>query len=201
MYGLFVAALVAVAGLLLISLVPITGAVEIKIVKSGSMEPAIKTGSIVVMRPATSYGVGDVVVFGEDSARAIPTTHRIIAARQEGGQTFFTTKGDANEEQDPREIGMNEILGKVYLSVPYAGYVLDFARQPVGFALLIGLPAIMIVADETVNIWNEIKNMRRRRTGKVSESAPLLPLPVPRKPSVIDLQARSQVFRDRVPTI
>lgn len=188
-YGLFVTLLVAVAGLLLVSLLPITGNLEVKIVKSGSMEPNIKVGSLVVVVPGAHYAVGDVITFGKDTKTSIPTTHRILAVRQEDGQTFFTTKGDANEEQDPREVAANEVIGKVWLSVPFAGYVLDFARQPLGFALLIGVPAALIVVDEVATIFNEVRAMRRRR-GK--RGTPLLPLEVPQKP---------HVFRDRLPTI
>lgn len=189
LYGAFVVALFGVAALLLASLLPITGTVEIKIVKSGSMEPTIQTGSVVVVRPAASYQVGDVVVFGKDTKTEIPTTHRIIEKRVEGGQTYFVTKGDANEERDPREVAAGEVLAKVLFSVPYTGYILDFARQPIGFALLIGLPAALIIFDETVNIFNEVRLMRRRKKG---EGTGLLPLPVPQKPLA---------FRERIPTI
>src|SRR3989338_8215020 len=65
------------ASLFFAPLLPIKGNIEIKIVKSGSMEPAIKTGSIVVIKPASLYGVGDVITFGEDSRTTYPTTHRI----------------------------------------------------------------------------------------------------------------------------
>lgn len=156
------------------------------------MEPNIKVGSLVLVVPAQSYRAGDVITFGKDTATQIPTTHRILSVREEGGQTFFTTKGDANEEQDPREVNASEVLGKVWFSVPFAGYVLDFARQPVGFALLIGVPAAMIVIDETINIFNEVMKMRRRKKARASAQY----MPVPQKPTHFYPQERT-----RVPTI
>ncbi|OGC84351.1 signal peptidase I [Candidatus Adlerbacteria bacterium RIFCSPHIGHO2_12_FULL_53_18] len=189
-YGLFVTALVGVAALLLVSLMPITGNLELKIVKSGSMEPSIPTGSIVVVMPRASYQVGDVVTFGKDTPREIPTTHRVIAKRVENGQTVFTTKGDANEEQDPRDIALREVIGGVLFHVPYLGYVLDFARQPLGFALLIGLPATMIVVDEALNIAREVAALRRRR----HQGSTLMNMPVPQKPRVFS-------ERTRIPTL
>lgn len=200
LYGLFVTLLVGVAALLLVSLLPITGNLEIKIVKSGSMEPTIPVGSVIVMVPHASYAVGDVVVFGQDTPTQIPTTHRIIAERVEGGTTLYTTKGDANEEQDPREVAAGAVLGKVVFTVPFAGYILDFARQPVGFTLLIGLPAAMIIIDEALNIVREIRRLRRRRRGEESY-VPLLPLEVPQKPLATAARARPLAFRDRIPTI
>ncbi|MDP4020817.1 MAG: signal peptidase I [Candidatus Adlerbacteria bacterium] len=192
-YGLFITLLVAVAGLLLVSLVPITGNVEIKIVKSGSMAPSVPVGSVVAVWPAANYQVGDIVTFGRDTARDIPTTHRIVGMRVENGVTLFQTKGDANEEADPQETTLRDVIGKVFLVVPYAGFVLDFARQPVGFALLIGVPAAMIIIDESVNIFKEAMALRRRRKGDVLVMArPRLDMKVPQKP---------QVFRERIPTI
>ncbi len=192
MYGLFITLLVGVGAFLLVSLLPITGNVEIKIVKSGSMEPTIPTGSVVVVMPSKTYTVGDVITFGKDTKTEIPTTHRIVSIRENVQGDYYTTKGDANEEQDPREIAAKEILGKVVFHVPYAGYILDFARQPLGFALLIGLPAAMIVIDESINIYREVVKLRRRRRGEYTGK--LLPIPVPRKPIAYN-------ENDRVPTI
>lgn|SRR3989338_5801215 len=162
-YGLFVSLLLAVAGLFLASLLPIPGNIAVKIVRSGSMEPAIKTGSIVLIRPSTSYEVGDIVTFGEDTRSQIPTTHRIVSKRVAGNETFYMTKGDGNEEADQTEIRGSLLIGKVLWTVPYAGYVLDFARQPVGFIVLIGIPAGIIILDESIHILSEITDIRRRK--------------------------------------
>jgi len=192
LYGLFITLLVGVGALLLVSLLPITGNVELKIVKSGSMEPTIPTGSIVLVMPSQTYKAGDIITFGKDTKSEIPTTHRIVSVRENVQGDFYTTRGDANEEQDPREIAAKEIIGKVLFHVPYAGYILDFARQPLGFALLIGVPAAMIVLDESVNIYREVVNLRRRRRGEYAQG--LLPIPVPQKP-------RFYSDDDRIPTI
>lgn len=162
-YTLFILLLVGVAGLFLASLLPFQNSFDIKIVKSGSMEPAIPTGSIVVVRPSTTYAVGDVVTFGEDNANQIPTTHRIIDIREEGGQTVFSTKGDANEDVDPVSTPQSEVIGKIAFHVPYAGFVLDFARQPIGFTLMIGIPAGVIILDEMIRVVQEVYALRRKK--------------------------------------
>ncbi len=166
-YAVFIVVLVAVAGLFLVSLVRVPGNIEIKIVKSGSMEPAITTGSIVVVKSADSYAVGDVITFGEDTKRQIPTTHRIVSIEGEGESTEFTTKGDANEEIDPSPVAFREVIGRVAFDVPYAGYILDFARQPVGFLLLIGIPAGIIIVDESMRIVREVMYLRRSRRKEI----------------------------------
>lgn len=158
-YYLFVAAIAALGLLLLLSVVP-TANVSVKIVESGSMEPSIRTGSIVVIHAQKTYQEGDVVTFFYSAKDEIPTTHRIIAVKQEGGTRQYATKGDANENPDPRAVDAHRVIGKVLFSVPFVGYVLDFARTPIGFALIIGLPGAYIIFDEASKIYAEVRRIR-----------------------------------------
>jgi signal peptidase len=162
-YYLFVACVVAVALMSLTTHVSIPGNLQIKVVKSGSMEPYIKTGGVVVIRPAPDYKVGDVVTFGKDTKDQIPTTHRIMAIEGEGPLRTFTTKGDANDSEDPALQRLSDIRGKVLFTLPYLGYILDFAKKPIGFVLLVGFPALVIIVDEVGKIIKEIKTMRKRK--------------------------------------
>lgn len=155
----FILLMLAVAGLFLWPLIPGQPGLELRIVESGSMEPAIMTGSLVVVRATGSYQVGDVITFDRPGS-VVPTTHRIIAVLEEGGQTVFTTKGDANEEADTDPALASQVRGQVLLSVPRVGFILDFARQPVGFALLIVLPAVMIILGELGKIWHAWRQYR-----------------------------------------
>lgn len=161
-YYIFIAAIAALGLLLVVALFPLEGNIQIKIVKSGSMEPTIHTGSIVVVKPMASYQKGDIVTFGPDTKKEIPITHRIIEVRGTGAQMRFLTKGDANEDKDMKEIASREIIGKVLFSVPYLGYVIDFARKPLGFFLLIIVPACIVIVDELITIWKELRTGRRK---------------------------------------
>ena len=136
---------------------------EAKVVQSGSMEPAILTGSLIVIAPAAEYRLGDVVTYGPDTQKQIPVTHRIVEVKGEGRQMQFVTKGDANEDPDPVVVRQRDVIGKVLFSLPYLGYVIEFARTKLGFALLIGLPALVIILDEFANITWEVHKYRYRR--------------------------------------
>lgn len=146
-----------VGALFLASVLPIPGQIEMKIVKSGSMEPSIMTGGLVVIQPHADYGVGDVITFGKDTKTHVPTTHRIIEMREENGRAVYTTQGDANEEADLAPVYEEEVIGRVVFSLPYAGYVLDFARQPLGFALLIAIPAAVVIMGEIAALFREFR--------------------------------------------
>lgn len=155
----FLTLLAGVALLFLLPLLPIEQSLEMRIVESGSMEPFIKTGSLVIILPKESYTVGDVITFDSTSAD-VPTTHRIVDTYTENDRTWFITKGDANEEADTIAIASGDIIGTVRLSVPRAGYVLDFARTQTGFILLIVLPSLLLIISEIEKIWREIKRRK-----------------------------------------
>jgi len=161
-YYILIAGILAIALLLVVSIFPITGNFNTKIVLSGSMEPAIHIGSVVVIKPSEDYKIGDIITFGKDTKTDVPTTHRIIEMRAEAGKMIFQTKGDANENADAREVKESEVIGKVLFSIPYLGYLVDFAKKPVGFALLVVIPAGIIVIDELGKIWKEITRMKTK---------------------------------------
>jgi signal peptidase I len=159
-YSLVVAFIVLVAVLLIVSILPITGNFKVLTVVSGSMEPAIKTGSVVIVKPAFDYKVGDVITFGPYTKTKAPTTHRIYSVKTVDGEPVYITKGDANNSPDAREVKKRDVLGKVLFSVPYVGYAVDFAKKPAGFALLILVPAAIIIGDEVKKI---IKELRKKK--------------------------------------
>lgn len=171
---------VFVVGLILLFFappLPVIGHLDLKIVKSGSMEPSIMTGAVVVIREEPSYQLGDVITFSEANGK-VPTTHRIIGTEEVNGKDYFVTKGDANEERDINPVYPQNVIGKVVFSAPYLGYVFDFARQPLGFSLLIGVPAVLLIIDELAKIWAEVKRIRkgRREDGGVREYDEAMPL-------------------------
>lgn len=162
-YGILIALLLLVGGLLLVSTLPISGNYEVKIVLSGSMEPAISVGSIIIVKPTDTYEIGDVITFGKDDRVNIPTTHRITEMRVVAGETRYITKGDANSDADFKEVTDGEILGKVLLDVPWLGFLLDMAKKPIGFIILIGIPASAIILDEVKKIYKEAKKLRSNK--------------------------------------
>jgi signal peptidase I len=164
LYGAFYIAIIAIIVLLLFALFPMKGNYQIKIVKSGSMEPSISTGSIVVIKPSDSYTIGDIITFGKDSKTEIPTTHRIVSSHAIEGVIMFTTKGDANKDNDIAEVRESDVHGKVLFGIPFLGYIIDLARRPWGFAILVILPAIVVICDEGMKIFGEIKRLRNKNT-------------------------------------
>lgn len=156
--------LVLVLGALLIGVqTQLIEGYELRIVQSGSMEPAIPTGALIVTRVEDRYAVGDVITFTQSGPRSLPTTHRIIADGLQNGEVVYTTKGDANSDSDPNPVALSDVSGLVIFSLPWLGYIIDFARQPLGFALMIGVPALVILFDEGMTIVSEVRQRRQKR--------------------------------------
>ncbi|MFC1615458.1 signal peptidase I [Patescibacteria group bacterium] len=162
-YYILLGCLAVIALLLIFSIFPITGNYKIMIVQSGSMEPEIKTGSIVIAKPVSEYKIGDIITFGKNTRTETPTTHRIHDIRVHEGNPIYITKGDANNAPDSKEILQSEIIGKVIFFVPYVGYAVSVAKKPLGFMLLIIIPAIVIIYDEFRKIWGEVKKIKSKK--------------------------------------
>ncbi len=162
-YYIVLALILAVAILLIVSIFPITGNIKVLTVLSGSMEPAVHIGSIIVVKPVSNYGVGDIITFGPNTKNQIPTTHRIAEIRVQEGQTIYKTRGDANNAEDMKEVSGKDIIGKVYLSAPLAGYAVDFVRKPLGLVLIVILPATLIIYDEARKIMKEVKKIKNSK--------------------------------------
>ena len=164
LYYLVIVVFAVIAILMVVSIFPITGNYKLMVVQSGSMEPAIKMGSIVVVKPADDYKIGDIISFGRVTETKGPTTHRIYDIKVAENKVFYITKGDANNAPDQEEVPKREIIGKVLFSVPYIGFAVDFAKKPLGFAIIIIVPAAAIIYDEVKKIYGEIKKRKKSKS-------------------------------------
>ena len=162
LYYVILICIIAIALLLVVSTFPITGNYKFFVVLSGSMEPAIHTGSVVAVKPEQDYRIGDVITFLSGVKTEPPITHRIYDIKVVGSEPVFITKGDANNAPDSREIAKRDIVGKVLFSIPFVGYVVEFAKKPIGFAIIIIVPAVLIIGDEIRKIFNEVKNKKEK---------------------------------------
>ena len=90
-------------------------------VVSGSMEPAIPTGSLVYIRETAPEDVeaDDVIAFYSSAASASIITHRVVENRVLMGE--FITKGDANQTEDMNPVPYSNLIGKVVRSFPEIG--------------------------------------------------------------------------------
>jgi len=138
--------LVVLFGVILGKVVPLTGRQTI-IVGGGSMEPAVPIGAAIVVAPvaAADLHVGDVGSLRAGKDRAL-FTHRIVEVLQRADGTWVRTKGDANASPDPTPVPAGDIVGRVQVTIPIAGYLIALLSIPTGVLFLIGLAATLLAA-------------------------------------------------------
>ena len=140
------------------------------VVTSGSMEPTILTGDAVIIRPTPPnsvswnfkdgfVGIGDVITFTPFGAGGM-VTHRVMDIKEIQGDTFFQTKGDANDTPDSNLAAGGAVYGKVVLTLPKFGYVLHFTATALGKGLLIILPILILMASEFRGLLKASKDHR-----------------------------------------
>jgi signal peptidase len=152
---------VALAGLLVllgVAAVPRIFGYPTLVVTGGSMGEALPLGSIAITQTVSAGEVrkGDIVVTArENDGEEVTVAHRVERIDDEGASLALTTRGDENEAQDPvpfvapKAQGVHKVIGHV----PYAGYVIEFARTPLGWALVVLLPMSLSCIDVVCRIW------------------------------------------------
>lgn len=138
------------AGLLFFTTVSPTKKFFIFKVISGSMEPSIRTGSIVFVEHINPKNIqkGDIVSYFPENNEDSIVTHRVLEINNE----FITTKGDANNIGDLDKITPERIRGKVVFSLPFVGYLLNWLKTPPGFIITVVIPALYIIIGEFIKI-------------------------------------------------
>jgi len=93
---------------------------------TGSMQPGMPPGTLVVTKPADAddIAVGDVVTYQLTSGQPTVVTHRVVGQGYDGkGNRIFQTQGDANNVADERAVRPVQIRGVRWYAVPYLGHV------------------------------------------------------------------------------
>lgn len=145
-------------------------------VMSDSMHPTFSTGDVIVVRPLTpaqanDLRVGQIVTYRTGSAHGsapILVTHRIVGVATvrnlKTGRIirFYRLKGDANNAPDQLVVAPQEIVGRYAWHIPYVGYFAVWVRQPLGFLLMVGLPALFLIGEQFLRLWREFGKADRR---------------------------------------
>lgn len=118
---------VLAAVLVTFSVMSATGYVKARVVLTGSMEPTINPGDIVITAPVTRLEpkIGDVAAYQArrfDGAPVGVFTHRIISG---DGQSGWVLKGDNNPTPDIQKPTNSDILGVVIFVIPWLGNLLS----------------------------------------------------------------------------
>lgn len=155
-------AILALAGLLALVIVPKAFGWQPVVVRSGSMEPALPVGSLVFLERVQpeQVKVGDVISYHVGNARV---THRVVEVGKDAtGAPGFQTKGDANAEPDAGMVAASTVDRREVMTLPYVGTASNFVRSRNGFYAIILVPAAIIIASSVTSIVVELNRQRRK---------------------------------------
>jgi len=115
--------LVFVAALALCAVLPLLTGLTGSVVQSGSMEPKISAGDVVLVRPVElddPLPMGRVITFAAPTGSAHHGTmlHRLVGERSDGS---LVTAGDANADVDSTPIARRDIIARGVLLIPWIG--------------------------------------------------------------------------------
>lgn len=165
-YGLIFVVLIAIFAIIAISTIKLPGNYKLLVVESGSMQPAISQGSVIVIKQQDNYSKNDVITALDSPVSKVSVTHRIVGITNTGKFTIYTTKGDANQTADTETRLKQNVIGKVLFSIPFVGFFVNFAKTKEGLILLVVVPVTLIIYSEILNIKNEVKNLLNLRKRK-----------------------------------
>lgn len=144
--------LASIGGALCIALVIAANLFQVSLImfKTGSMSPAIPTGSLAIVReiPASEVKIGDVVTVDRGEG-LLPITHRVVTTSPgANGIVTLTLKGDANTAIDPAPYDVSKVR-IVLASIPGLAYAVAAFSSPG----VLGITSLLVSVLVTAAFW------------------------------------------------
>jgi len=148
--GLVALGLLALA-LALVAVPRLLGGMSLTVL-TGSMEPGIRPGDVVVTRgidlaQAQKLRCGDIITFLPYPQDPTLVTHRIVAITSDADGVAFITQGDNNDTVDSwGPVRDYQVRGQVLYHVPKLGWVRQWAGHSVGWIIPISAAILFLYA-------------------------------------------------------
>ncbi len=134
--------IVSYLSILVVLLLIFAGGFKPFVIASGSMEPNINIGDIVLVQPTdiNEIKVGNIIAYHVSNRIVV---HRVVEVLNNNGKIYLKTKGDANLDADPGLVTERAVLGKIAFTIPRVGFIaLGFQYMMVNYPFL--LPALIV---------------------------------------------------------
>ena len=111
---------------------------------SGSMQPTIEVGSLGIVHEEKNYKEGDIVTYIKDRTLI---THRIKEIKSD---KEIIVQGDANNIAD-EPISKDMIEGRIIITIPHMGSILQILKTPYGIAGVAGIGVIIALWPDEID--------------------------------------------------
>ena len=119
------------------------------IVATGSMEPKYNVGDLIIIResPEEEIKIGDIINYiSENGTDTI--THRVTDIIEKDGQTYYQTKGDNNNAEDPELVKYRQVNGKLVFKISKLGTIITNLLTGTGIAILFVVILLSYLRDK-----------------------------------------------------
>lgn len=143
--------------------VPKIGGYAPLIVLTGSMEPDIMSGDLIIVKQidGKDVKVNDVIAFFDPDGNGTSIlTHEVIEIYEEEGTLFFRTQGKANNTADRLPVAEDKLVGVYVTRIGGAGNIAMFMQTTAGLIICVVVPLVLIIG------WDIF---RRRRYEKINK--------------------------------
>lgn len=134
------------------------------IVMTGSMEPTINSGDLIIVKQAAAGDIkkGDIISFYDPDGNGTSVlTHRVTDILSSDSSLSFRTKGDANNAEDSKAVDAGKLIGIYKTRIKNAGSVAMFMQSTAGLIVCVILPLLLLVGYDII---------RRRRYEKSNQA-------------------------------
>ncbi|WP_210506418.1 signal peptidase I [Naasia sp. SYSU D00057] len=142
-------ALVAGLGIAAVGVPAVTGSTPLAVL-TGSMEPKLPVGTLVVVRPTPPEQIrlGDVITYQLEPGQPAVVSHRVIEVHSiSDGRLEFVTQGDNNSAPDATPVQAAQVKGTVWYSLPLVGWAsIAVGHYGVWLAPLVGIGLLAYAA-------------------------------------------------------
>ena len=129
---------------------------------SGSMQPALQIGDVIIVKKSNNYSERDIITY---SNGLTTITHRIIAINNDE----VITKGDANEVDD-KPINKEQIVGKFFFRISNFSLFSIILSKNVIYLIMIFLLVLiflLVIGDRIIkNLRYQSNNVKKLKKNK-----------------------------------
>lgn len=130
---------------------------------SGSMEPTIEVGDLVITKEVDTSTLkkNDIIAFKDGE---IVVTHRILDIVEENGEKKFVTKGDNNNAEDRELVSLDKVEGLYQRNIHRLGNLAIFMQTPIGILVALSIPIALYIVFQITNRVSEKKYMKNKQS-------------------------------------
>jgi len=148
--------------------VPSIGGMFPLIVLTDSMYPQIQSGDLIFCRSLEPQDVqvGDVISFFDPAGNGSSiVTHKVAKITEQDGQLAWTTRGIANNSDDPRAVPADKLVGVYRARVPKLGSVVLFMQTTTGLIVCVLCPTLLLL------LWDLLRRRQYERRKQADTDA------------------------------